>query len=123
MKTLQIYEQKGFKFKCIPNFEGLYKISTCGIVYNVKLDRVIKPHFSGVPRRNYHQVTLYKDGFKYTKRIHSLMAITYLNHTYGNRKLVVDHIDNNPINNLLENLQIVDIRTNNLKDKRNETTK
>lgn len=123
MKTLQIYEAKGIEFKCIPNFEGLYKISTCGMVYNVKKDSIIKPHFSGVPRRNYYQVTLYKGSLKFTKRVHSLMAITYLNHAYGNRKIVVDHIDNNPLNNRLDNLQIIDIRTNNIKDKKNETTK
>jgi len=72
---------------------------------------------SGVKRRNYHQVTLYVDGKKFTKRVHSLMAVTYLGHVYGDRKIVVDHIDNNPLNNRLENLQIVSMKINSTKDK------
>lgn len=109
-------------WKEIPNFNGRYIISTKGVVKDLKQDKIIKPHFSGVKRRNYHQVTLYrKDGnatTKHTKRIHALMAITYLNHTYnGDRTIVVDHIDNNPLNNELSNLQIISMKINNIKDR------
>lgn len=106
------------EFYNIPNFENLYKISRCGKIYNVKHEREIKPHFSGVKRRNYYQVTLYKNSKKYTKRVHSLMAITFLNYTYGNRKIVVDHINNDPLDNRIENLQIISMRLNNVKDRR-----
>jgi hypothetical protein len=108
-------------WKEIPNFNGRYSISIYGEVHDVERNVFIKPHFSGVERRNYHQVTLYKkDGertTKHTKRVHSLMAITFLNHKYGDRKIVVDHIDNNPLNNHLSNLQIITNKENTIKNK------
>ena len=109
--------------KEIPNFEGRYTIFENGEIYDSKMNRYVKPHLSGVKRRNYPQVTLYKktDGVttKHTKRVHSLMAMTFLNHQYGDRKIVVDHIDNNPLNNNLSNLQIITNRENYWKERFN----
>jgi hypothetical protein len=46
------------------------------------------------------------------------MAMTFLNFEYnGSRDFVVDHIDNNPLNNNLKNLQIVSMQINNTKDR------
>tara|TARA_R110000868_G_scaffold138067_1_gene351821 strand:+ start:26 stop:388 length:363 start_codon:yes stop_codon:yes gene_type:complete len=105
----------------IPNFDGRYLISVNGEVLDTKNDRIIKPHFMGVPRKNYYQVTLYKKNLKgtekHTKRIHSLMAITFLGHEYGDRKIVVDHIDNNHLNNKLSNLQVITNKLNCIKDR------
>ena len=106
----------------IPDFNGRYSISIYGEVHDLKTNKLIKPHMSGVERRNYPQVTLYKKNdektTKHTKRVHALMAVTYLGHTYnGERKYVLDHIDNNPLNNKLSNLQIVSMQVNNTKDK------
>jgi hypothetical protein len=113
------------KWELIPQFNERYKISNLGHVFDLLNNREIKPHMSGVKRRNYYQVTLYKKvgqkTTKHTKRVHSLMAITFLGHKYnGERKLVVDHIDNNPLNNNLSNLQIVTMQINNTKDKKND---
>lgn len=110
------------KWKDVPNFNGRYKISENGDVFDKVNNRYIKPHMSGIKRRNYLQVTLYRkvEGektTKHTKRVHSLMAITFLNHQYGNRSLVVDHIDENPLNNKLSNLQIISNRDNCIKAK------
>jgi len=109
--------------KYIPNFDNRYSISIESEVFDHKNQRFIKPHFSGVLRRNYPQVTLYKKELnkttKHTKRVHSLMAITYLGFEYnGKRDFVVDHIDNNPLNNHLSNLQIVSMKVNNNKDRK-----
>ena len=109
-------------WKEVPNTNGRYAVSIYGEVHDLKQNKLINPHMSGVERRNYYQVTLYikRNGktIKRTKRVHSIMAETFLNHVYdGTRKYVVDHIDNNPLNNNLSNLQIVSMKINNTKDR------
>jgi hypothetical protein len=50
--------------------------------------------------------------------IHRLIAAAFLNYTFGNKKtFVVDHIDNNKLNNNLDNLQIITHRENTSKDR------
>lgn len=118
-KRLSELERLGkIEFEEIPNFNGRYLISKCSLIFDTKNNRFIHPHLSGVERRNYHQVTLYLGSLKFTKRVHSLMAMTFLNHYYGNRKIIVDHIDNDPLNNKLENLQIITMKENCSKDKK-----
>ena len=108
----------------IPGFNGRYSISIYAEIRDIQRNKTINPHMSGVKRRNYPQVTLYKKTkgvvSKHTKRVHSLMAITFLNHQYGNRSVVVDHIDNNPMNNHLNNLQIITNRENCIKNKKHK---
>ena len=52
-----------------------------------------------------------------------MVSIAFLNHKPCGYKLVVDHIDNNPSNNNVNNLQIITHRENCSKDKRNGTSK
>lgn len=108
-------------WKEIPNFNNRYLISNYGKILDTKTNNFIEPHMSGVKRRNYPQVTLYKqtDGktTKHTKRVHSWMAITFFGHVYGDRSVVIDHKDNDPLNYQLWNLQIISIQENNTKDK------
>ena len=46
------------------------------------------------------------------------MALCFLNYLKTDRKTVIDHIDNNPLNNNIDNLQIVSMAYNNIKDKK-----
>jgi len=101
----------------IPGFNERYLISMSGRVFDRKNNRELKPHMSGVSRRNYYQVTLYNNGDKHTKRIHSLMAIAWMGHEYGDRSVVVDHDDNDPLNNNLYNLKIISNKINCTKDR------
>lgn len=101
----------------IPGFEGRYSIDEDGRVWKA-CGSELKPHLSGVPRRNYYQVTLYKPGTKWTVRVHVLMGIAFMGHK-SCRKWVIDHYDNDPLNNKLDNLRVIDNRMNCLKDRRN----
>ena len=122
-------------YKDIPNYEGIYKISESGIV--ISLDRKVeftdgrvrfyksafkKPVFN--VDRGYMYVMLYD---KYRKQknhsIHQLVAQAFLNHTPdGYNSLIVDHIDNNRLNNNLKNLNLTTPRHNTSKDKVNGTS-
>lgn len=82
----------------IKGFEGLYSITKDGKVYSHRTNRYVKTYKS-----NYEYVRLYKDSKTYHYSIHRLLAITFIPNPYN--KGVVDHIDNNPFNNNLNNLQ------------------
>jgi hypothetical protein len=44
--------------------------------------------------------------------VHKLVAQAFLNHTIDKYTTVIDHIDNNPSNNIVENLRVVTSREN-----------
>lgn len=58
-----------------------------------------------------------KDAGRKSIPIHQLIASAFLGYKFGNRKVVVDHIDNNKINNNLCNLQLITQRENIIKSK------
>jgi hypothetical protein len=113
-------------FKDIPGYEGLYQVSNFGnvksltkrifngVAYFNSKERILKPGLDGA---GYKQVSLYIDKKPKTINIHKLVAITFLNHVPDKSKIVVDHIDENKLNNRLENLQIITVRENGSKDK------
>ena len=45
------------------------------------------------------------------------MALCFLDYVKTDRKTVIDHIDNNPLNNNIDNLQIVSMAYNNTKER------
>ena len=107
-------------FKDIPGYEGLYQISNKGTVKNLIRNTTTK---GGIGVTGYIRTTLTRDGAQKTKRIHQLVAMAFLNHTPNGHKLVVDHIDNNKLNNNVENLQLITTRENTSKDRRGGSSK
>lgn len=77
----------------------------------------------GFCRKGYPRVFLSLSGNKKTIRTHILISIAFLNYKPdGTQDLVIDHIDNNKLNNNFENLQIVTNRYNASKNKINKTS-
>jgi len=113
-------------WKEIKNYED-YEISNLGRVKSLartiyKTDgttqtykeKFLKPTVNS----GYLKVKLAKNLKSKVKKVHQLVAVAFLNHTPNGFKAVVDHIDNNPLNNELGNLQIITQRENLSKDKK-----
>jgi len=117
-KRLLPLTHKAFLFmevwKEIKGFED-YEVSNLGRVKSLKFNkvRILK---GGLISTGYYCVVLQCNGKKVTKTIHQLVAELFLDHEPNGHKLVVDHIDNNKLNNRVENLQIVTNRFNCSKD-------
>ena len=77
-----------------------YQVSTFGNVKNVKTGRILKP---SIGSDGYYIVKLYNDDVKVTKRIHKLIALTFLENP--DDKKCVDHVDRNSKNNHISNLR------------------
>jgi hypothetical protein len=111
-------------WKGIPGYEGSYEVSSFGNVRSLdrlssvghKLKgRMLKKSLNGV---GYYVVNLH-NGKQKTNNVHVLVASAFLGHVQsGYTGLVVDHIDNNPLNNKLDNLQLITQRHNTSKDRK-----
>jgi hypothetical protein len=101
--------------------DGVYEVSNLGRVKSLKYnkERVLK---GGVNSAGYVNVILFVDGVKIFYNVHQLVAITFLGHNPNRHKLVVDHIDNDRLNNNLENLQLISHRENSSKDSIGKTS-
>lgn len=105
-------------WKDVIGYEGLYQVSNLGNVrtLNYKRTGLTKLMTYGVRSNGYYMITLCTKGKVKTFTIHKLIAMAFLQHTDSNG-LVVDHIDNNKLNNSLCNLQLITPRQNNTKDR------
>lgn len=110
------------EFRDVLGYEGLYQVSNLGNVKSLKFgkERLLTPNKSDT---GYMRINLLKKGKQKTRKIHQLVAETFLNHKPCGYKEIVDHINNNPLDNRLENLQIINHRENCSKDKKNGTSK
>jgi hypothetical protein len=117
-------------FKDIPNYEGLYQVSNLGRVKSlsreinqgfrvlISKERILK---HGINSDGYCSVVLYSNSKSKSFKIHKLVAQSYLE--CNNDKLVVDHINNDKLDNRVENLQYITQRLNSSKDKQNTSSK
>ncbi len=83
-----------------------YQVSNYGRVRNLR-KHILKP---SVINAGYLQTTLTKDKKTHKKLVHRLVAETFLK--CDDTSLVVDHIDNNKLNNHVSNLQFISQREN-----------
>lgn len=86
--------------------ESHYEIEDTGVVFNLNTGKVLK----GTLRGGYHYYDLRFEGNKYSKGVHRLVAEAFL----PNPKEVVHHINNDPLDNNLSNLEWVTYSENNL---------
>ena len=115
-------------FKDILGYEGLYQVSNLGRVYSLPKEWVtglggVRSHNGkilklSIDTKGYLKVNLWNEGKQKTKRVHQLVAITFLNHELDGHKIVVDHMNNNSLDNRVENLQLITNRENTSKDKK-----
>ena len=115
-------------WKDIPSYIGYYQVSNKGNVRSLdryvnginNSKRLLKGKVKPLQKHpdGYHQVALSKDGIYKTFKNYQLVAYAFLNFKPLSG-LVIDHIDNNPKNNNLSNLQIITHRENTQKDKKN----
>ena len=109
-------------WKPIPGYEGLYEASSLGRIRS--LDKVVRSARSrsgkrtrrgrilqtSVSNKGREHLTLWKDGHAKTMLVHRLVAAAFL----GPSSLTVNHRDENPLNNSVENLEWCTSKYNNL---------
>ena len=97
------------KFIDIPGYEGYYKISNLGRVFGAKSNTIMKLHTNST---GYFNVGLKKDSHRTRKKVHILMAMTFLNHIPNDHVIVIDHINGIKTDNRLDNIRLVSHRKN-----------
>ena len=102
-------------WKDVVGYEGLYEVSNLGNVksyYKDKNGKILKPYTIGKKPKHYLAVSFYENKLRKHKNIHQLVAEAFLGHKRCGFKLVVDHINDNALDNRVQNLQIVTQRFN-----------
>lgn len=103
-------------WKTIDGYED-YQVSNLGRVKSLLFnkERILKYFNDG---KGYLQVKIHTNKKCKTFRVHKLVAMCFHGHNPdGTHKVVVDHIDNNKLNNRADNLRLTTSRDNTTKDR------
>lgn len=93
----------------IPGFEGYYQVSNLGRVKSligwnghgyINRERIIKPSLTST---GYYKVDLKKNGKRKVYKLHRAIAQAFIPNPQG--KPFINHIDGNPLNNDISNLE------------------
>jgi len=88
-------------WKSLKGYEGIYMISTLGNVFHIKKNRLLT---ISIKPTKYCRVWLFDgNGNKKSYYIHRLVALNFIPNL--NNKPQVNHIDFNPLNNHVDNLE------------------
>lgn len=107
-------------WKDVVGYEGYYMVSNMGRIKNIKermntcVGRIL---IGGTNPQGYRISKFYKDGVRFYKTLHSVVAEAFL----GKRKdgYCVNHKDGNKKNNCIENLEYITVHENNVHAKEN----
>ena len=99
-------------WKDIPNYEGLYKISSLGRIISSYSRRILSPTISGHKGKDYYAITLVKNGIKKRFHIHKLVALSFIPNP--DNLPCIDHINTDRYDNRVENLKWCSFSQNNL---------
>ena len=112
-------------WKDIEGYEGLQQVSNLGRVKSLPKECVIGNGAirryngailkGGITSAGYLSASLCCNGKQKTFLVHQLVAVAFLGHNPSGHELVVDHIDDDKLNNRVDNLQIVTHRFNTYK--------
>lgn len=101
-------------WKKLPSKYGVYEVSNLGRVKSLKRggERILKQMRD---TNGYPMVALYGD-IRKNFSVHKLVAMMFLDHSPCGMSEIIDHIDNDRLNNNVSNLQITNNRHNCSKD-------
>ena len=96
-------------WKDVVGYEGLYKVSNFGNVYSNHINKNLS---QGTHKDGYKFVILHRDGNDKFMLVHRLVAEAFIDNP--NNLPIINHKDENPTNNVVNNLEWCDYLYNNM---------